>query len=145
MSYRALICAMTIAGVVLGAASAEAATTCTWGGTPAAPTGISTNSPALYASTPAPDPLQFRATGALAGGCRGRVTFTGEMNAGSTCGVISLQGTTGDPRHAWGGLRGVPGLGQGPLPGAFGGRTIAPPDSAANFRTRRLARAVHVP
>jgi hypothetical protein len=76
-----------------GPASAQAATTCTWGGTPAAPTGTTTNSPGLT-NFPAPGPLDFYATGVLAGGagCTGKFTFTGQMNAGSTCGLISFQG-----------------------------------------------------
>lgn len=79
--------------LVIGAGSAHAATTCTWGGTPDNPTGTTTNHPGIT-STPAPVPMEFRASGKLAGGrgCHGRFGFSGQMNAGSTCGLVSFQG-----------------------------------------------------
>jgi hypothetical protein len=96
MRVRAMIGA-TVVGTALmalsgaGAASAQAATTCTWGGTPAEPTGTFVISPGLT-NTPAAAPLAFKATGPSAGGCSGRITFTGQMNAGSTCLAITWQG-----------------------------------------------------
>jgi hypothetical protein len=93
-----MIGALAIGAVLVwaagGAASAHAARTCTWGGTPAAPTGTTTNSPGLT-NFPARAPLSFHATGVLSGdaGCRGRFTFTGQVDAGSTCGLVSFHGT----------------------------------------------------
>ena len=77
-----------------GAASAQAATTCRWGGTPAAPTGWVTMSPGVT-NTPSIGPLDFTATGGLAGGaaCTGQFTFVGQMNAGATCAWSTFQGT----------------------------------------------------
>jgi hypothetical protein len=39
--------------------------------------------------------MSFYATGVLAGdpGCKGKFTFTGQMDAGSTCAAISFEGT----------------------------------------------------
>jgi hypothetical protein len=82
---------MALAG---GAASAQAATTCTWGGTPAAPTGWVIMSPGVT-NTPSIGPLDFTATGDLAGGagCSGQFTFVGQMNTGATCAFSTFQGT----------------------------------------------------
>lgn len=79
--------------LVIGAGPANAATTCTWGGTPDNPTGRTTNHPGLT-NTPAPVPMAFHATGKLAGGrgCHGSFRFSGQMNAGSTCGLVTFQG-----------------------------------------------------
>ena len=105
MRLGATIGIMALATALLvsagGTASAQAATSCTWGGTPDAPTGIFTASPGLT-NTPAPGPLKFEATGVLAGGgrCTGRMTFTGEVNAGSTCLLASFEGT----------VKGLPGV-----------------------------------
>jgi hypothetical protein len=85
--------------VLTGAGPARAARTCTWGGTPDAPTGVTSNDPGLT-DLPAAAPLSFRATGVLGGGCSGRFTFTGVMDAGSTCGLVSFHGTA----------RGLPGV-----------------------------------
>jgi hypothetical protein len=98
---RALM-AVTALCAALWAASApaEAATrTCTWGGTPLAPTGSTTNSPGIT-NTPSSGPLEFHATGRLAGDCRGRLIFDGVMDTGTTCGAISFHGVT----------RGLPGV-----------------------------------
>src|SRR4051794_27493523 len=86
-------CAGAGGAVVRGAGSAQAATRCTGGGPPAAPTGSSANRPGLTA-IPSPTASRFKATGPLAGGpgCSGKLTFIGEMNAGSTCGLITFQG-----------------------------------------------------
>jgi hypothetical protein len=51
---------------------------------------------------PAPAPMAFKATGSLSGGprCRGTFKFAGQMNAGSTCALVSFQGVA----------RGLPGV-----------------------------------
>jgi hypothetical protein len=61
---------------------------CTWGGTPVAPTGVITFSPGVT-NTPSTEPIQFKATGPLAGGagCTGQLTFTGYIDPGTTCPV----------------------------------------------------------
>jgi hypothetical protein len=99
MRFRTTIGMIALATVWLvsaggGAASAQAATTCTWGGTPAAPTGWTTNSPGLT-NFPSPVPVKFYAIGALAGdaGCSGKFSFTGQVDAGSSCGFVSFHGT----------------------------------------------------
>jgi hypothetical protein len=76
--------ALFLAG--LSAAPAGAATTCTWGGTPATPTGWFTLSPGIT-NTPSTGPLAFKAVGDLGGGegCSGKVTYDGVFDAGSTC------------------------------------------------------------
>jgi hypothetical protein len=76
-----------------GAASAQAATTCTWGGTPAEPTGWVTMSPGVT-NTPSTGPIDFTATGELSGdrGCTGQFTFIGQMNTGATCAFSTFQG-----------------------------------------------------
>src|SRR3954452_2062011 len=96
--------AMMVGGVAAtlvftGAGPARAARTCTWGGTPDAPTGVTSNDPGLT-DLPAAAPLSFRATGALGGGCAGRFTFTGVMDAVSPAGLVSFHGTA----------RGLPGV-----------------------------------
>jgi hypothetical protein len=93
------------------ASPAQAATICTWGGTPAAPTGAFTLSPGLT-NIPSPEPLRLKATGELAGGasCAGKVTFLGEANAGSTCAVTSFEGV----------VKGLPGVVRFWGPGVFG-------------------------
>jgi hypothetical protein len=96
MKFRAMTgmvaVATTWAVLAVGPSPAAAAGTCTWGGTPDAPTGVTTNSPGIT-NLPAPGPMEFWATGALAGDCSGKLTFIGEMDAGSTCGLISFHGT----------------------------------------------------
>jgi hypothetical protein len=106
MRFRAIISITALAGACLvmavgGSASAQATTTCTWGGTPAAPTGSFTVAPGLT-NTPAPEPLDFKATGILAGGgrCTGQMTLAGQVNAGSTCLWASFEGT----------VKGLPGV-----------------------------------
>jgi hypothetical protein len=106
MSPRVKIGVMALAAACLvlaggGPAAAQASTTCSWGGTPAAPTGTFTVSPGLT-NTPAPAPLAFKATGVLAGGgrCTGQMTLAGQVNAGSTCLWASFEGT----------VKGVPGV-----------------------------------
>jgi hypothetical protein len=77
-----------------GASSAQAATTCTWGGTPAAPTGSVVMTPGVT-NTPSIAPIDFTATGVLAGGagCNGQFTFHGQMNTGATCALSTFEGS----------------------------------------------------
>ena len=96
---------LAIAAAIAGLASADATATagqpvrtCTWGGTPAAPTGVSEFD--AITNVPASRPLTFEATGVLGGDCRGRFSFSGHMDAGSTCTLISFEGAAK-------GLRGV--------------------------------------
>jgi hypothetical protein len=72
---------------------ARAATTCTWAGTPASPTGTLTIKPGVT-TTPSVGPLRFMATGELAGGpgCRGTVRFVGELAPGATCAFATFEG-----------------------------------------------------
>lgn len=113
-----MIGAMAVAVAALaslgwGAAPASAAASCTWGGTPAAPTGTFTLAPGIT-NTPSTGPLDFRATGYLAGGagCTGKLTFDGQLDQGSSCSTISFHGK----------VKGLPGVlrfsGQGPGPSA---------------------------
>jgi hypothetical protein len=68
-----------------GATGAHASTTCTWGGTPLQPTGKFAYAGQGVTNTPSSEPLPFRATGPLGGGCSGRLTFSGYSAAGATC------------------------------------------------------------
>jgi hypothetical protein len=72
----------------LGSASAQpgpAARLCTWGGTPANPTGIVTFEPGLT-KTPSTGPIAVRAWGPLEGpGCNGTMIFDGIARAGAGC------------------------------------------------------------
>ena len=92
----ALVIATTAVGLLATAGSAAAGqgdTFCSWGGTPAAPTGIITLNPGIT-NTPSTGPIQFTATGPLGGsGCTGKLTFTGYLDPGDTCAV-------GTPFHA---------------------------------------------
>lgn len=104
MKFRAMIGAVAAAGACLlwaggGAVSAQAATTCTWGGTPAAPTGVFTASPGLT-NVPSSGPVDFTATGPLAGGCSGRLAFFGRLDPGATCSEGTFAGT----------VKGLPGV-----------------------------------
>ncbi|HEY4397900.1 MAG TPA: hypothetical protein VGO28_09520 [Acidimicrobiia bacterium] len=106
------IAATALAGVAWSAVpapAASAATICTWGGTPAAPTGTVTITPGVT-NTPASGPLRLRATGELGGGCAGTMTFTGQVDAGSSCAVIQFEGT----------VKGLPGVDRFWGPGLFG-------------------------
>ncbi len=69
----------------LAAAPAQAARTCTWGGTPVNPTGKVTYAGQGITNTPSSEPLPFIATGPLAGDCSGTLTYRGVQAAGSTC------------------------------------------------------------
>src|SRR4051794_16733872 len=89
-----------------------AGTTCTWGGTAADPTGSFTITPGLT-NDPSTSPARFFVTGDLAGdpGCRGTLTYIGQIDAGGTCAFNFFDGAA----------RGVPGVasfagvGVGPL------------------------------
>jgi hypothetical protein len=88
--------AATGLGSAVGAAPAAAAKTCTWGGTPASPAGVSRFDP--ITNVPSPWPLRFRASGVLGGDCHGRFRFSGQMDAGSSCSMIAFEGrATGLP------------------------------------------------
>jgi hypothetical protein len=80
------ICALT---APTAASASQGETICTWGGTPAAPTGIITFSPGVT-NTPSTGPTQFTATGQLGGsGCNGKLTFTGSLEPGNSCAVAA--------------------------------------------------------
>jgi len=102
MRFRAVIGAVAALGA-FGAAGAtvpaQAATTCTWAGTPAAPTGTFTVKPGVT-NLPSSGPLKFAATGSLGGQCSGTMTFTGQLDAGATCAFAEFEGT----------VRGLPGV-----------------------------------
>jgi hypothetical protein len=131
MRFRAKIGIMAlVAGLVLasgGTTSAQATTTCTWGGTPAAPTGLITFSPGVT-NTPSTGPTQFMATGELAGGagCTGKLTFTGYADAGNTC-------TLNAPLHAK--ATGFPPIKrvEAPYPGVAGSQAVLLYDSHDNL------------
>src|SRR4051812_35376522 len=97
MEPRAAICALMtvwLMGFVIALAPpAEAAITCTWGGTPDHPTGVTVQRPGLT-NDPAPGPIEFRATGPLGGGpgCNGKFTFVGTVNPGSSCAFVTFEG-----------------------------------------------------
>jgi len=92
MTVRSTVFALVTATTAIcffgaaGSASAgQGETVCTWGGTPAAPTGVATFSPGIT-NTPSAGPIQFTATGVLAGsGCTGKLTYTGYFEPGHTC------------------------------------------------------------
>jgi hypothetical protein len=93
MKARPMTLAITIAALglvpaIASPAAGEGAKVCTWGGTPTAPTGVITFSPGVT-NTPSTGPIQFMATGELAGGagCTGKLTFTGYIDPGTTCAV----------------------------------------------------------
>jgi hypothetical protein len=72
---------------------ARASTTCTWAGTPAAPTGTFTITPGLT-NFPSSQPSKFVASGPLAGDdprCRGQMRWVGQVDAGSSCGLASFE------------------------------------------------------
>jgi hypothetical protein len=103
------VAAASVALAAWGAAPAGAATTCIWGGTPAAPTGEFTIKPGLT-NTPAAEPLKLLATGPAEGeACKETVTFDGVVQAGSTCLAIVFEGV----------VKGVPGVER-----FFGGPTV---------------------
>jgi len=98
-------CAGALA-VAAGASPAQAATRCTWGGTPDNPTGtIQWVGPQGNTLTPMPNSRKFVAKGVVEGGgpCHGQlVTFSGQSDAGSNCAQIKFEGRViGLPGVAW--------------------------------------------
>lgn len=95
--------AVLLASASLGVGTASAATTCTWAGTPAAPSGTFTITPGTT-NFPSAGPLKFVATGPLAGQdarCRGPMEFDGQIDAGASCLLpLSFEGA----------VRGLPGV-----------------------------------
>src|SRR6266566_4490113 len=90
MGSRAIVAVTAIAAASLvaggwGAASAQASATCTWGGTPANPTGKVYYTREGLTNTPSTEPQPFVATGPLAGDCSGTLTYRGYQGTGSTC------------------------------------------------------------
>jgi hypothetical protein len=90
-SIAAVAAVLAVAGWCAG--TAGAATTCTWGGTPADPTGTFALTGQPLTNTPSTGPLPFTATGPLAGGCKGTFTFRGQFDAGSTCTFGTFEGS----------------------------------------------------
>src|SRR5437867_2462129 len=90
---RGLLIAVAAIGLAATtyAAPAHASALCTWGGTPAAPTGFFSIEPGLT-NLPAAKALDFYATGVLGGGCQGRMTWRGQVDAGSTCPLALFEG-----------------------------------------------------
>ena len=90
---RRIVTAAAVTGAVAAAcagnASAQGNRTCTWGGSPAAPTGVNRNFRGIN-NTPSTRPIRFHATGPLAGDCKGKLVFDGVMDAGATCGYITF-------------------------------------------------------
>jgi hypothetical protein len=91
MRPRAILAVTAIAAASVmaggwGATSAQATTSsCTWGGTPANPTGKVSYTGQGITNTPSTEPLPFIATGPLAGDCSGTLTYRGIQGTGSTC------------------------------------------------------------
>ena len=85
--------ALAAAALPAQAAQARSALTCTWAGTPTAPTGTFWVTPGVT-NVPSAGPLAFRATGPLGGGprCHGTLTFDGQMDAGATCPFSTFRG-----------------------------------------------------
>src|SRR3954453_3572073 len=81
------------AALLVPVSAAHAATTCTWAGSFANPTGTFSISPGVT-MVPSAGPLAFRASGVLAGGsrCHGTMTFVGDMAAGATCEFAKFEG-----------------------------------------------------
>jgi hypothetical protein len=105
MRPRAIIAITTIAVASLaiggwGATAAQAARTCTWGGTPVNPTGIVRYLGQGLTNTPSSEALPFTAKGPLGGGCSGKLSYVGVSNTGATCALGSFEAAVR-------GLRGV--------------------------------------
>ena len=107
-----LVGTITAAGALAlataGSASAQPPRTCTWGGTPLAPTGRNHNFAGI-SNTASKHAIHFHATGPLGGQCRGTFVFDGVMDKGATCSDITIHGTA----------RGIPGVAR------FGGIAVA--------------------
>ena len=74
----------------------------TWGGTPAAPTGIVTLDPG-NTNTPSAGPIAVHAWGPLEGpGCQGTMDFNGSARSGATCALTIFEGPVyGVPGVSW--------------------------------------------
>src|SRR5947208_11251835 len=85
--------AVLVAGTAAQPAAAKSSGPCTWGGTPAAPTGTFSINPGVT-NTPSSGPLKFFATGRLGGGpgCRGTMTWIGQLDQGSSCPFSTFRG-----------------------------------------------------
>jgi hypothetical protein len=105
-----------LAAIGAGTASGQSPRTCTWGGTPVAPSGQNRVIGGGLTGTPSTQPLRFHAVGPLGGQCSGTMAFDGVMDAGASCGYITF--------HAR--VTGVPGV-----------RTVAG-TNAAGFSPARL-------
>src|SRR6266480_7480218 len=86
----ALVAASAVLAMALGsfgsasAQSGRATRLCTWGGTPANPTGIVTFEPGLT-KTPSAGPIAVYASGRLEGkGCKGTMIFDGIARSGAS-------------------------------------------------------------
>lgn len=90
---RLIVVTILVLSATVPLGSEAALKLCTWGGTPAAPTGVVTIDRGLTL-TPSAEHSAFRATGELAGGgrCTGTMTFTGKVLKGSSCAYASFRG-----------------------------------------------------
>ena len=95
------IAAATAALTAASPAHAAQPKTCTWAGTPVAPTGVFWITPGIT-NTPSRGPLEFVASAELAGGrrCRGTMKFIGQLDAGASCPYSTFRGR----------VRGLPGV-----------------------------------
>lgn len=100
-----LLAAAIVATAVAPLAGGAAEGLCTWGGTPADPTGVFHFDEPLTNAHPASEPIHFTATGALDGigpGCTGTMTFDGFLMPGSVCRFFIDHGTVlGAPGVSW--------------------------------------------
>jgi hypothetical protein len=96
MKVRTMVAvAIAVAATATTSESAHAAGggTCTWAGTPAAPTGTFSVSPGVT-NVPSTGPLKFVAVGRLGGGpgCHGTMKWVGRLDAGATCPFSTFRG-----------------------------------------------------
>jgi hypothetical protein len=89
----AVVIAASTAAISAAPAQAASGGTCTWAGTPLAPTGTFSVSPGVT-NIPSSGPLKFVATGRLGGGpgCHGTMTWVGQLDAGATCPYSTFRG-----------------------------------------------------
>jgi hypothetical protein len=89
----AVAIAVSTAAISAPPAHAAPGGTCTWAGTPLAPTGTFSVSPGVT-DFPSSGPLKFVATGRLGGGpgCHGTMTWVGRLDAGATCPYSTFRG-----------------------------------------------------
>jgi len=103
MRFRAIVGTALAAALLVSvggeAASAQTTKTCTWGGTPAAPTGTFGNSPGLT-NTPNPGLVTFWVTGVLGGDCHGTMSLKGSYGPNASCEAGTFSGT----------VKGLPGV-----------------------------------